>query len=165
MNEKKISASWKFLSAVGLIYGLVLVFNQELALEAWGDFVATLGRVLPMVGIVFGLMFFVNLFLKQATIKKHLGRDSGIKGWIYTVIGSIFVVGPPYVLMPMLSELRNQGMKTSLTAVFLSNRSVQPVYLPVMASYFGWKYTLLVSFFIISFSILSGLIVSRMIKD
>ena len=64
MSEKKISVAWKFLSAVGLIYGLVLVFNQELALEAWGDFVATLGRVLPMVGIVFGLMFFVNLFLK-----------------------------------------------------------------------------------------------------
>ncbi|MEF3692169.1 MAG: hypothetical protein V3574_03915 [Candidatus Moraniibacteriota bacterium] len=165
MSDKKISSSWKFLLVVGLIYGSVFAFKRELALEAWGDFIATLGRVLPVVGIVFGAMFILNLFLRQAIIKKHLGRDSGIKGWIYTIIGSIFVVGPPYFLMPMLSELRSQGMKTSLTAVFLSNRSVQPVYLPVMASYFGWKYALLVSFFIISFSILSGLIVGKTIKE
>ncbi len=165
MKKIKIPTQWKFFSAVLILYFLAWFFNEKFAQEVMIDYVATLKKVLPIIGIVFVVMFILNLFLKPHMIKKHLGQDSGIKGWFYAVIGSIVISGPPYVLMPMIGELRQQGMKTSLVAVFLSNRSVQPIFLPVMAHYFGWVYTILVSFFIILFSIVNGFVIGKITKN
>ena len=164
-NLKKIPAQWKFLIFVLALYlGILLVdagFAGTIALQ----FLATLKQVLPIIVLVFFIMFLLNLFVRPEIIKKHLGHDSGVKGWAYTILASIIMAGPPYILMPMVADFRRHGMKTSLAAVFLSNRSVQPVFLPVMAYYFGWTYTIIVSVCIVAFSILSGMIMGKMINE
>jgi len=161
MKVKKIPNQWKFLIVVAAIYLTAFWLSEDFFWLAMGDFWKTLEKVLPIIGLVFFIMFFLNLFLNPEIIKKHLGKDSGWKGWIYAVIGSIAISGPPYVLMPMISDLRKHGMKTELAAVFLSNRSVQPVFLPVMAHYFGLTYAILVSFLIIIFSVWNGWVVGK----
>jgi len=161
---KKIPAQWKFLIFVLALYLSILLADAGLAMAIALQFLKTLKEVLPIIAVVFFVMFLLNLFIRPKTIKKHLGHDSGAKGWIYTILASIIIAGPPYILMPMVADFRRRGMKTSLAAAFLSNRSVQPVFLPVMAYYFGWTYTLTVSVCIVSFSILSGLIVGRVIE-
>ena len=162
---KKIPAQWKFLAVVLLIFFYILLTNAGFARAIAVQFLATLKEVLPIIAIVFFVMFLLNLFIRPEVIKKHLGHDSGVKGWVYTIIASIVIAGPPYILMPMVADFRRHGMKTSLAAVFLSNRSVQPVFLPVMAYYFGWTYTIIVSVCIVAFSILSGMIMGKMINE
>lgn len=164
-NDKKIPTQWKFFSVVFLTYIFIFFVNREFAKMAASNFLATLKSILPIIVLVFFVMFVMNLFIKPEVIKKHLGKDSGLKGWLYTIIGSIVISGPPYILMPAISDFRKHGMKTSLVATFLSNRSVQPVFLPVMAYYFGWQYTILVSCLVVIFSVISGLIVGKSIKD
>lgn len=161
---KNIPAQWKFLILVFLLYVCILLAKAQFAGTIATQFLATLKEVLPIIAVVFFVMFLLNLFIRPEVIKKHLGHDSGFKGWVYTIIASIVIAGPPYVLMPMLADFRRHGMKTSLVAVFLSNRSVQPVFLPVMAYYFGWQYTIIVSVFIVIFSVFSGMIMGKMIE-
>jgi len=63
----------------------------------------------------------------------------------------------------MLAEFRMHGAKNSLLAAFLYNRNVKIHFLPVMIYYFGLRYSLIVSVYIILFSVVKGLLIERLI--
>jgi len=161
----KINTSQKFLLGVLLFYFFVFIFYPSLFFSSLKDFFSILFRIAPLLGIVFGAIFLVNLFVKQKNIQKHFGKDSGIRGWIYAIIAGILISGPPYILYPFLGELKKQGAKNSLLAVFLYNRNVKIPFFPVMVYYFGMKYTIIVSSLIVLFSILNGLLIDILLKD
>ena len=77
----------------------------------------------------------------------------------------IISMGPIYAWYPLLKELRGKGATNSLIAVFLGNRAVKPFLLPVMISYFGWVYVLLLTFFTITGSVAAGYLVAILIKE
>lgn len=160
-TKKKLSGGIKLLIAVVLVYIFLYLFAKFYAVEAIIGSLAMLARILPIVVLVFFISFGVNLFLKPQKIKKHFGHDSGIKGWLYAVIAGILVSGPPYILYPMLGDLQKSGMRNTLIAVFLYNRNVKIPFIPVMIFYFGLAFTLVISFYIIIFSILSGWLVGH----
>ncbi len=162
---KKIPGGWKFLLAVTFIYIVFAIFDLDFTKVAFLQFIKTFTEILKILAMVFFVMFLVNLFVKPEAIRKHLGKDSGIKGWFYAIVGSILVSGPPYILFPFLGELRKHGVKDSLLVVFLNNRNIQPVFLPVMIFYFGTPFTIIVSSYILLFSFINGLIVGEVLKD
>ncbi|MFH1428104.1 MAG: permease [Patescibacteria group bacterium] len=122
-------------------------------------------KIVPILLVVFIIMILVNIYFTKERIGKYLGEKSGIRGWVYAIISGILVSGPPYVLFPLLGEFKKQGMKNSLLAVFLYNRNVKIPFLPVMIYYFGLGFTLILSLYIIIFSILNGKIIKLLIKD
>ena len=162
---KKIPGGWKFLLVVTLIYVVFAIFNFDFARIAFLQFLKTFTGILKILVMVFFVMFLVNLFVKPETIKKHLGKDSGVKGWLYAVAGSILISGPPYILFPFLGELRKHGVKDSLLVVFMNNRNIQPVFVPVMIFYFGTPFTVIVSIYILLFSFVNGWLAGQILKD
>ncbi|MBW2540150.1 MAG: hypothetical protein JRE27_11165 [Deltaproteobacteria bacterium] len=77
----------------------------------------------------------------------------------------MLVSGPPYVLYPLLGELKKRGMTNSLLAVFLYNRNVKIPFIPAMIYYFGLKFTIILSVYIIIFSIMNGKIMEALTKE
>jgi uncharacterized membrane protein YraQ (UPF0718 family) len=61
------------------------------------------------------------------------------------MLAGILSAGPVYAWFPLLKGLREKGADASLIAIFLGNRAVKPFLLPVMISYFGWKYVLVLT--------------------
>lgn len=161
---KKIPGGLKFLLIVVLFYVVFAMFDFNSAKLAFLSFWATFAGILKILLIVFFVMFLVNLFVKPEAIKKHLGKDSGAKGWFYTIVGSILISGPPYILFPLLGDLRKHGMKDSLLVVFMNNRNVQPVFLPVMIFYFGLHFTIVISVYILLFSLINGAVAGRLLE-
>jgi uncharacterized membrane protein YraQ (UPF0718 family) len=164
-NKSKISGGIKFLIIVLIFYLIVALFNFSITKNAFLNFLTMFIKIIPILGIVFIIMILVNLFFTKRKIAKHLGKDSGVKGWIYAIVSGILVSGPPYILFPLLGELRRGGMKSSLAAVFLYNRNVKIPFLPVMVYYFGLSFTIILSLYIIIFSVLNGKIIGRLTKD
>jgi uncharacterized membrane protein YraQ (UPF0718 family) len=109
--------------------------------------VAIFFKILVPLCLAFLLMFVVNLFLRPTQIVELLGARSGIRGLLVSAASGIISVGPIYAWYPLLKELREQGASDALLAVFLNNRAVKPFLLPVMISYFGWVYVLLLTTF------------------
>ncbi|MFW5884627.1 MAG: permease [Patescibacteria group bacterium] len=153
---KKLSNSIKFLLAVAAIYLIVAFLDKNLALTGLEDTGKMFLRLIPILVLVLGIMFVVNRFIKTDRIRRHLGEESGWKGWLWAMITGILISGPPYVLFPLLENMKKKGMKNSLIAVFLYNRNVKIPFFPVMIYYFGLVFTVIISFYIIIFSILSG---------
>ena len=152
---------WLFLVIVFLIYGVMALVNFELASVTIADFTKLLDKMLPALVIVFILIFIINLLLEPGLVKKYLGRQSGIKGWLTAIVGGILSVGPIYTWYALLRDLRQKGMKTSLAAVFLYSRAVKLPLLPLLVHYFGVNYTLVLVCYLIAFSVISGLVMER----
>jgi uncharacterized membrane protein YraQ (UPF0718 family) len=164
-NQKKAYGGWVFLAIVVGVYGLFGMFNLEATIRALNFFIHVMSQVLPVLALVFLLLIVANLVLKPEWIKRYLGKESGIKGWITAVIGGVLSMGPIYTWYTMLRELRQQGMRNALIATFLYSRAVKPPLLPLMIYYFGVTYTLILYLYLIAFSIITGIMVEKLIFE
>ena len=161
-QKKKISGPYRFLLTVLAVYALVGFVDLQLVRVAFSGFVAMLLRVLPILGIVFVFLYGINLFGPER-IRELLGRESGWKGWLIAATAGIFISGPPYLLYPMLGELRKKGVREAFIGVILYNRNVKIPFVPVMIYYFGVPYTIVLSTYIILFAFLNGKILELLL--
>ena len=143
-------------ASVLVIYLSLFALAPQKAGVALHVSVAIFFKVVVPLCLAFLLMFVLNLYLKPAQIVKLLGARSGIRGLLISAAAGIISVGPIYAWYPLLKELRAQGASDALTGVFLNNRAVKPFLLPVMISYFGWVYVLLLMVFTILGSFACG---------
>ena len=154
-----------FPTFVLLIYGVLLAIMPDKALAAFRNSGNIVLNIIVPLGMVFIFMLFLNLFLKPAHIAGLLGKEAGIKGIIFSVITGIISAGPIYAWYPILKELREKGAANSLISIFLGNRAVKPFLLPIMISYFGWAYVLILTVFTILGSLATGYLIGTLVKD
>ena len=74
-------------------------------------------------------------------------------------------MGPIYAWYPLLKDLRKKGAANTFFAIFLGNRAVKPFLLPIMISYFGWIYVVILTFLTITGSVAAGFFVSILLKE
>lgn len=121
---KVLLGGWLFLVAVAAVYVLTGLFNPSLVAEALASFAPLLIRIVPVLVLVFGLLFLASLFLERKWLVGHLGRASGVAGWALTIICGILSVGPLYAWYPLLGELKEKGMSGALSRhTFTAGRS------------------------------------------
>jgi len=147
------------------IYGILFAIKPDkasMALRSSGSIFLNL--IVPLCFVLI-LMLALNLFLKPAHIARFLGRGAGIKGIILSTTAGIVSMGPIYAWYPMLRELREKGAGSSMIAIFLGNRAVKPFLLPIMISYFGLTYVLILTVFTILGSLAVGYSVGALVAE
>jgi uncharacterized membrane protein YraQ (UPF0718 family) len=164
-RKKYIRRLLLFPALIAAVYGAVFIFAPDKATEALGRSGKIFLNIAVPIALVFCLMVVINLYLKPAHIAKFLGKGAGVKGIFLSTAAGIISMGPIYAWYPLLKEMRKKGTTNSLIAVFLGNRAVKPFLLPVMISYFGWVYVLLLTFFTITGSVATGFFVSILLKE
>ena len=168
MSDKMIKSGrggWLFLTLVLMTYGLLGLINPVATSQSLTFFTHIMLQVLPVLGLVFLLLFIANLVLEPKWIRRYLGSGSGIKGWIAATLGGMLSLGPIYPWYAMLGELRQKGMRNALIAAFLYSRAVKLPLLPLMIHYFGVAYTLILCIYLVVFSIISGIVVEKLIPE
>lgn len=163
-KKRRLSGGLKFLLLVGAVYAATALADPGLPGQALTGFLAMVLKVLPILVLVFVVLFLVNLLLKPAHLRRHLGADSGLKGWLWAIGAGILISGPPYVLYPMLGDFKKQGVRPALLAVFLYNRNVKIQFLPALAYYFGLRSTVVISVLIIAFSLINGKLIEGLVE-
>lgn len=164
-RNESIFSTYFFLLIVVVIYLLVFLFDVDRTLVALQFSWKMLLRLLPVLALISLFMFLNNLFVKPSWVRNQVGHDSGWKGMMIAVVGGTVSMGPIYVWYGMLQDFQKKGMRTSLVAAFLYARSVKPQLLPLMIYYFGWLYTVVLVIYLVIFSVLSGLVIGRLMKD
>lgn len=168
-NTKTVTKKGKgihiFWSAVVVIYIIAFLFDNSLAIKSLQETSVTLLKILPIFVLIFVIMVLSNLFLTPELVKKHFGKEAGLKGWVYSLLFGILVAGPPYALYPMLKNMKEHGLETKYMATFLYNRNVKIPLLPAMIYYFGWQYTMVMTVLVIIFSVVDGLILGVIAED
>jgi uncharacterized membrane protein YraQ (UPF0718 family) len=152
---------WMFLAVVAGLYGVAGIASPGVSFEALSAFGSLFVRVLPVLLLVFGLLFLASLFLERAWLVRTLERAGGIGGWALTILSGILSAGPLYAWYPLLGELKEKGVSGALIAAFLYSRALKLPLLPLMVHYFGLTYTIVLSAAIVVFSVVSGLLMKR----
>ena len=163
-NNKRIKGGAKFFLLVLILYVFLLIFDYSSACAVFFDFLNMGKKIFPLLFFVFLAMIFVNLFLTEDVMKKHLGEGRGLKGFLYATVAGILVSGPPYVLYPMLAELKKKGLSDDHVAIFLYNRNVKIPFFPALILYFGFAYSIILSIYIIIFSFFNGVLLDNLLR-
>ena len=166
MNKilEKISFQWIFFIIVAIVYLILLFADFNSAKEVFFQFLLLLQKILPVFVLVFVLIFLSNLLLDVKKVLKFVGKSAGAKGWIISIIAGILSTGPIYMWYPLLSDLKEKGMRDCFIAAFLYNRAVKIPLLPMMIYYFGLPFTIILSFYMILFSIINGIAVDKLVQ-
>jgi len=162
-RKRRGLGGWLFLALVVASYGMIGLFKPEATTQAVTFFLHVMRQVLPVLGLVFILLFIANLLLEPKWIKRYLGTGAGLKGWVAAVFGGILSIGPIYVWYAVLSELQAKGMRTALIATFLYSRAVKLPLLPLMIHYFGIAYTLVLCMYLIILAGINGILVEKLV--
>lgn len=163
-KTEKSYAGWYFLGAVMLIYAAVAIFSTKAFMSSLTSFAGIIKNVLPVLALVFALLVVINYAVKPKTLVKHLGKDAGAKGWIWSLIGGIISTGPIYLWYPLLNEMQKQGVRNGYVATFLYNRAIKPALLPLFIFYFGIAYTAVLTVIMLIVSVLQGYIVEKIVE-
>ena len=70
-------------------------------------------KILPCAFILIGLF---EVWIKKETVIRHLGNNSGIKGYLWVLLLAGFSVGGLYVALPLAETLNKKG--ASLKVIF-----------------------------------------------
>lgn len=162
VRKKKGTGGWLFLLLVLAAYGVTGAIDAEIVSQALNFFGNVMRKVLPVLVIVFLLLLAADLLFEPKWIKRNLGKEAGIKGWLIAAVGGVLATGPIYAWYALLRELREKGMRVSLAAVFLYSRAVKLPLLPLMIHYFGTAYTLVLCLYLLGFSIVSGVLMVKL---
>lgn len=136
-----------FLFFMFFVYGIFFLFVPEETHAALRESVKIGANILWPLLIVFGVMMVLNVFIHPGRVVRFLGEKGGFRGLLLASAAGILSMGPIYAWYPFLKDIREKGAGPKPIAVFLGNRAVKPFLLPVMISYFGWLYTLLLTVF------------------
>ncbi|KYJ87260.1 permease [Sulfurovum riftiae] len=159
---KKNRSGLVMLGIVVVLYGVLFFLKPDETLQALGESLGVLKMIIPILLIVFFLMALLNTFIDEKAISKHLGKLSGVKGWLLALLGGILSHGPGYVWYPLLQNLREQGARDGLVIAFIYARAIKIPWLPLMVSYFGWAFTLVYTFYVVLGAYVQGMIVDRL---
>ena len=161
-SQKKQKLNGRYLlPLVFLGYVLLTIYYPDKTILALSKSFSTMLHLLPVFLLVIVLMGIFTALMNPQKIAKLLGKQSGVKGWVIAVIGGILSHGSSYIWYQMLANLREQKVKGSLIVTFLYTRAIKLPWLPLMVSYFGYAFTTLLMFYIITGALVQGLIVEK----
>ena len=139
-------------------YGVLAFYNNGSALTALQKSGMVLLKIIPILAVVILMTATINYFLQPKQIVKHLGKESGAKGWLAMLVAGVISHGPMYAWYPLVDDLRRHGMRDGLIVVFFYARAIKIPLLPMMIDYFGLPFTLILSCYILLGAIIQGLI-------
>jgi len=149
---------------VGLLYTFLFFTQEAKTIEALYASLGVLKMIIPIMMVVFFIMALINAYIDEKSIVKHMGDESGLKGWSIALIAGILSHGPSYIWYPMIQSLREKGVNDGLVITFLYARSIKLPWLPIMISYFGLTFTAVLTIYVIIASLFQGAIVKTFFK-
>lgn len=122
----------KFLTAVILIYIILLILNPDKGLMALKNTSYYLLELIQVIPIIMVLTIVIEAWVPKEVITKGLGSHSGLKGNIYAFILGSVSAGPIYAAFPICKMLMKKGASITNSIIIISAWAVIKV--PMLAN-------------------------------
>ena len=142
MKQGKRNAVIVVAYAIFLIVSFLLEFKpgQQIGLN-FSSFALAMLRIVPPAFVLIGLF---EVWVKRETVEKHLGTDSGIRGYLGAILLSSTTVGGIYVAFPVSYSLYKKGARLSVIFTYLSSAAITRIPMAIFeASFLGVKFTII----------------------
>ena len=163
-KDKKNNGKWFFLISVLILMLVIFAVDSTKIRLILKMFENLMLQISPVLVLVYFIMLLTNYFVDNKRLKKYMGEDSGVKGWLISIVSGIISVGPVYMWYPLMKDLQSKGVKNKYLVIFLYNRGIKIQWLPMLILYFGLKYSLTLMFIMAIMSIPQGIIAEKLIE-
>lgn len=117
--------------------------------------------VVLLIAAVMGLVGLVQVWISRDAVARLLGDDSGPQALIIAAVCGTLLIGPPYIIFPLLMTIRQQGARWAVVTIVLAAYAVKLPMIPLEVGFLGWPFSLGRSCLTLLFAIPTGLIVER----
>ncbi len=114
-------------------------------------------KILPFAFILIGLF---EVWIKKETVIKHLGDNSGIKGYFWILILAGFTVGGLFTAFPLAESLRKKGASLKVIFAYIGFAGIVRIPMTIFEiSFLGFPFTIVRLSVTIPLFLLIGIII------
>ncbi len=141
------------------------ILNFKSGKEIGNNFISLSMDMFKIVPCIFILIGLFEVWVKRETVEKHLGHESGIRGYIWAILLAGTAVGGVYVAFPIAYSLYNKNAKLSVVFTYIGAASVCRIPMTAFeASFIGIKFTLVRLFISLPLVIIASIILEKYLK-
>ncbi len=133
----------RMLWLVSLLYLWAGVVAPQKASAALHAGISLFYSVSILIVAVFALVGLIQVWIGRDMIAAFLGREAGIKGLLIAVGCGAMLIGPAYVIFPLLMSLRRLGARWAVVAIVLAAYALKPQMLPIEVEFLGLPFALI----------------------
>ncbi len=161
MIWRLLRSQWLLLLTIAL-YLWALAVAPERAANAFSIGANTFVSVLLLVIAVFGLVGLLQVWISRELIVRLLGREGGIKGLLVAALCGTLLIGPAYIIFPLLMSIQKQGARWAVITIVLTSYAVKLQMIPIEVGFLGWPFSLGRAAVTIALAIPTGLLVEAL---
>lgn len=166
MKMKKGEIVSFVLTGLFLVFALVSAilkfqFGIDLLKSYW-EYVKFILAIMPGVFILIGLF---KVWVKNETIVKHMGHESGIRGFLLAIVLAFTCIGGLFAALPIAKQLHDKGSRLGVILTYLGASCVCRIPMTLWeASMLGAEFTALRYIVSIPLIIISSILLEKVIK-
>jgi len=164
MTALRWLASQWLISITLLLYVWATLVAPDRALRALQVGGNLLFSVFLLICAVMGLVGLVQVWISRDAVAGLLGKESGPKALLIAVACGTLLIGPPYVIFPLLMAVKQQGARWAVITIVLAAYAVKLPMIPLEVGFLGWPFSLGRSLLTLAFAIPIGLLVERLME-
>ena len=150
-----------FIGFVGVSWLIDYENGQKTGL-AFIDVLIEMLKILPCAFILIGLF---EVWVKKETVMKHLGENSGLKGYFWVLLLAGFSVGGLYIAFPLAETLHKKGASLKIVFAYLGFAGVCRIPMTIFEiSFLGLPFTLVRLIVTIPLFLLIGILLGAILK-
>lgn len=150
--------------AVLLLYLWALAVDPERAAEALWRGATLFADVAVLVLAVMGLVGLVQVWISRELVARLLGKEGGWRALLVAVACGTLLIGPPYVIFPLLMSLRVQGARWAVITAVLGAYAVKVPMIPLEIEFLGVGFSVWRSLLTVAMAIPLGLGVEALME-
>jgi len=158
-----IRSQWLLLLTIAL-YVWAFAVAPERAGQALAVGSRTFAAVLLLIVAVFGLIGLLQTWISRDLIVRLLGREGGIKGLLIAALCGSLLIGPAYIIFPLLMSIRKQGARWAVIGIVLTSYAVKLQMIPIEVGFLGWPFSLGRALITLGMAIPAGLLLEALME-
>lgn len=163
VNLQKMFKKYWLLVSVGAAYLAIYYFDPNGSQRAFAAAVSIFFDVLPIIVVVFIFVGLIQVWVRQEMVMKFLGGESGVKGLFLASAFGTFLVGPLYVVFPLLKSLLQKGARLAIIVAILAAWAIKIPMIPLEIKFLGWRFALARSVLVFLSAPVIGLSVEKIV--
>jgi len=119
-------------------------------------------KILPLLFVSFLVAGLIQVMVPKEIISMWIGEESGTKGMLLAAVAGFLIPGGPYVVLPILAGLLQQGISIGSAMAFYTAKFLCGLTrLPIEFSILGWKFIIIRIVITSIIPILTGIIAEK----
>jgi hypothetical protein len=147
-----------FLISVFLLL-LICLFSFDSFSFILLDFWIMLKKIIPILLLVYVIIFIFNFLISNKKILNFLKRWSYTRKLLFSVLFGILSSWPVYLWYWLLKQLQDVGLSLGHIATFSYARAIKLPMLPIMITYFWLKFSIIFILVLLVFSFIQSFFV------